>query len=298
MPDPRWWNLEDARFNWSDVDIDRRDLGQMLVVDFMLVQGTDWFMVPLGHEVGGLVTVDQLLVRDVFGELHARRPGRRDAGRPPSRWSMFSTARGAGHGVAEYFMLPPSASARHGRRPGAGGGPLRPRRAGQPGLGDRGGRPRTPPVGPAPGVNAPSTTASGAPARDPTDAPLWYRLQTTVPVNWIPFVPVQVDAARRAVALQRGRHAAVHRRCVECRRSRPAGCCAPPDSPTPGGIWCTKRRFLVRARECCAAPAAPGGSTARPTCGPRAGARPGYGRSLERPALRRRRPLADVDLER
>ena len=37
----------------------------------------------------------------------------------------------------------------------------------------------------------------------PTDAPLRYRLQTTAPVNWIPFVPVQLDATRRAVALER-----------------------------------------------------------------------------------------------
>ena len=93
MPDPRWWNLEDARFNWSDVDIDRRDLGRMLIVDFMLVQGTDWYLIPLGHEVGGLVAVEQLLVRDVFGGCTL--VGRADAtpADGQSRWSMFSTAR-------------------------------------------------------------------------------------------------------------------------------------------------------------------------------------------------------------
>jgi hypothetical protein len=37
MPDPRWWNFEDARFNWADVDTDRRDLAKVVVVDFMLV---------------------------------------------------------------------------------------------------------------------------------------------------------------------------------------------------------------------------------------------------------------------
>ncbi|MCI0686470.1 MAG: hypothetical protein L0Y54_04420, partial [Sporichthyaceae bacterium] len=42
-----------------------------------------------------------------------------------------------------------------------------------------------------------------SPPAPPATAPLRYRLQTTVPVNWIPFVPVQVDAARRAVALER-----------------------------------------------------------------------------------------------
>ena len=40
-----------------------------MVLDFMLVQGNDWFLVPFGQAVGSLVAVDQLLVRDVFGEL-------------------------------------------------------------------------------------------------------------------------------------------------------------------------------------------------------------------------------------
>jgi hypothetical protein len=36
-----------------------------------------------------------------------------------------------------------------------------------------------------------------------TAAPLRYQLQTTLPINWIPFVPVQLDLQRRAVALER-----------------------------------------------------------------------------------------------
>src|SRR5262245_46868914 len=86
MPDPRWWNFEDARFNWSNVDTDRRDLAKVLVIDFMLVQGTDWFVVPFGHEVGSIVRLDQVLVRDVFGEVTLVR-----SANGPS-WSMFSTS--------------------------------------------------------------------------------------------------------------------------------------------------------------------------------------------------------------
>jgi hypothetical protein len=55
----------------------------------------------------------------------------------------------------------------------------------------------------------------------PTTAPLRYRLQTGVPINWIPLVPVQIDAARRAVALER---AAMRRRIDGALRTvRPAG---------------------------------------------------------------------------
>ena len=46
-------------------------------------------------------------------------------------------------------------------------------------------------------------TPSGAPHAADTEAPLRYQLQTEVPVNWIPFIPVQIDATHRAIALQR-----------------------------------------------------------------------------------------------
>lgn len=54
-----------------------------------------------------------------------------------------------------------------------------------------------------PGRERATDTPAGEPDPAVTDAPLRYRLQTTVPVHWIPFEPVQVDAARRAIALRR-----------------------------------------------------------------------------------------------
>jgi hypothetical protein len=202
MPDPRWWNFEDARFNWSDVDTDRRDLARLIVIDFMLVQGTDWYVVPLGHAVGDLVTVEQLLVRDVFGDLTL--VGRADSQAQPAgrRWRMFTTDMSTSDGVADYLILPPS-----GLRATVDGPVLEEVRfvrdeqanlvwAVETTTEDGTGRPR-------PGRERATDTPSGAPEPPVTQAPLRYRLQTTVPVNWIPFVPVQVDATRRAIALRR-----------------------------------------------------------------------------------------------
>ena len=201
MPNARWWQLEDARFNWMNVDVDRRDVAKALVLDFMLVQGDDWFLVPFGQPVGSMVEVVQLVVRDVFDELTLVR--RADAGPTTQHapWTMFSTARGDG-GLAEYFVLPPSVLR------ATSDGPvleetrfLRDEQANmvwaieakiENGIGRSwSGRERA--------LDVPDETPSPL----PTDAPLRYRLQTTVPVNWIPFVPVQVDATRRAVALER-----------------------------------------------------------------------------------------------
>ena len=106
MPQGRWWQFEDARFNWASVDADRREIAKAMILDFMLVQGKDWFIAPLGLEVGVLATINELVVRDVFGEhtLVSRAEAGGEGG--ANRWTMFSTI--AGGGAAEYFILPPS----------------------------------------------------------------------------------------------------------------------------------------------------------------------------------------------
>lgn len=204
MPNSRWWQFEDARFNWTNVDTDRREIAKAMVLDFMLVQGNDWFLVPFGQQVGSLVTVNQLLVRDVFGEYTLiRRADAPDMARR-ARWSMFSTLveNARGDRVADYFILPPSALRT------TVDGPdveevrfLRDEQANlawaveactENGLG-RSWR------GHERALDHPEENS----APPDTTAPLRYRLQTNVPVHWIPFPPVQFDAGRRAVALER-----------------------------------------------------------------------------------------------
>jgi hypothetical protein len=201
MPNSRWWQFEDGRFNWTNVDTDRREIAKAMILDFMLVQGTDWFMIPFGQRVGSLAAVDQLLVRDVFGELTLVR--RADAG-PRAGWTMFSTATGdrPQAPVTNYFILAPSALRT------TLDGPdleevrfLRDEQANlvwaveartQNGIGTG-----------WPGHERALTYPEEEIAAAATAAPLLYRLQTNVPVHWIPFPPVQIDSAHRAVALER-----------------------------------------------------------------------------------------------
>jgi hypothetical protein len=208
MPHARWWHFEDARFNWAAVDTDRRELGKVLVVDFMLVQGNDWFMVPFRQDVGTLVKVDQLLVRDVFGDWTLVRRADADPAARRGRWTMFSTTTDGdsatipASGLADWFLLPPGAL-----RVTVDGPDVEEVRfvrdeqanmvwAVEVMTESASGRPW-------PGRERAQDVPDEAPPPPVTSAPLRYRLQTTVPVNWIPFVPVQVDAARRAVALER-----------------------------------------------------------------------------------------------
>lgn len=203
MPDSRWWCFEDARYNWAGLDTDRRDLARTLVMDFLLLQGDDWFVVPFGQAPGTLVIVAQLTVRDVFGDdtLVPRADAQHPSGEG-ARWTMFSTsAPGRPGGLAEYFLVPPGAL-----RTTLDGPDLeevrfvRDEQANlawavettvEDGTGDpRPGRER------ALDLDDPSSARAAA-------GLLRYRLQTQVPVNWIPFLPVRIDADRQTVALER-----------------------------------------------------------------------------------------------
>ncbi len=204
MANHRFWDFEWGRVNFSGVEADTRDLARLLVMDFMLVHSNDWFILPL-EQPAGTCRIDSLVVHDVFGGL--TQVDRADAKPGPvgKRWTMFSTtAEDRESGLADYFVLPPSAAAvtRHGqpletvhllRDPVANlawavehatEGPL--------GVAWRG-HEREVLTEPAA-----QTSASG------DGSPLNYQIQTSVPRHWIPLLPVSLDALEGTIALVLG----------------------------------------------------------------------------------------------
>ncbi len=201
MANNRWWHFEDNRRDFAELRTSRLELGKIVVLDFMLVHGHDWYVVPFAQKVGTLARIDTLLVHDVFGEITL--VNRADAD-PKTPWSMFSVSVKGG-GRADYFMLAPSATG-----VSLQGEPVEQVRF----LRDEAanmawGIEHTTESGtgrPWPGHERAEQLGSEPVSYHPgsDDAPpLKYLLQTRVPEHWIPFVPVQVDAAKRVVALQR-----------------------------------------------------------------------------------------------
>jgi hypothetical protein len=68
MPSPRLWELEDARVNFGRIEASPQDLARLLLVEFALVYGNDWFVVPVEVEVGTLCQIGSLIVTNTFGE--------------------------------------------------------------------------------------------------------------------------------------------------------------------------------------------------------------------------------------
>jgi hypothetical protein len=55
MPSPRFWEFEDAKVNFAQVDADSHDLVRLLLIKFVLEYSNDWFVVPLEVAVGVVV---------------------------------------------------------------------------------------------------------------------------------------------------------------------------------------------------------------------------------------------------
>lgn len=196
MPAPRYWDFESGDIPWPDVDTTRTELARLLVIDFAMLYGVDMFVVPLELSVGNAVTIDSLVVYDVFGGRVVVDPvetGR--TGTKPDRFTMFTAAIvnvPADGAVTNFMVLPPGAgqALQHGPAleevrfardevanmvwgiEAVTESPIGERRRGS----ERDAAVDADPTLPPP-QDPPATTA-----------PLRYQVESKVPVHWIPFL--------------------------------------------------------------------------------------------------------------
>jgi hypothetical protein len=211
MPSQRWWGFESGKAPFGEIQPDKRDVAKLVLMDFMLVHGNDWFAIPLDQPVGSLCRIDSLVVHDVFGVETLIERADASPAAAGELWTLFSTAlSGKTEEVADFFLLPPSAgSAAQVATASEEVRFLRDEMANlvwgveettENGVGEPWpGRERDAARRAARGERPPVTTSGG------TDGPppLRYLIQTPVPESWIPFLPVLTDAATGSVRLER-----------------------------------------------------------------------------------------------
>lgn len=189
MPAPRYWDFESGELPWPDVDTTRTELLRLLVIDFAMLYGLDWFVVPLDLAVANAVKIDSLIVYDVFGGRTVVDPV--ETGRSlsvPDRFTMYSTAAPNG-GVAGFMVLPPGAGTALQQGP-----VLEEVRFARDEMADmvwgieavtesrigerRRGNERDSAV-----------DAAAPPASTPSSSdPLTYKVESKIPIHWIPFL--------------------------------------------------------------------------------------------------------------
>ncbi|HEX6316900.1 MAG TPA: hypothetical protein VFZ73_18640 [Gemmatimonadaceae bacterium] len=202
MPASRYWEFEDRRVNLAQLDASRTDLTRLLLIEFGLAYGDDWFVIPVDLPVGTVARIRRCVVRDTFGEETNVEASRNADG---SRWSLFQLATDADAPayLRDLMFLPPTLPSVLMSEPVEAVALGRDEmanlvwgteRAVQGVAGDRVDR-----------FREASTDAMYQALPDPPpDASLIYRLASPVPRYQIPFVPVRTeDTVRGTIRLER-----------------------------------------------------------------------------------------------
>jgi hypothetical protein len=105
--DPRWWTFEDSGTDFGQLDVQHVDLAKLLVMEFALVYGNDWFSVPVPASFGNLARVTTLVVADTFGQRTLSRPSEQTTVHPgEAPWSMFKLSGGGAR--SDFIVLAPT----------------------------------------------------------------------------------------------------------------------------------------------------------------------------------------------
>jgi hypothetical protein len=203
MPTARFWEFEDAQVDFGSVDAGPTDLARMLLVEFALTYGNDWFVIPLELEVGALYRTRSLIIDDTFGVRTLVKPSSELAA-PHSLWRMFqqSNLRGSGETgpAANLFFLPPALLSGLESRPIEEVLFLRDEMANMAWGVERIIESAT--EQPLNRFEQERQIVSPAPVTPSTNNKLSYRLATEVPDYWVPLLPVRTSDGLR---LQRGK---------------------------------------------------------------------------------------------
>jgi len=213
MPNTRWWTFEDSRTNFGDIKPDTTDLAKLLLIEFGLTCANDWFLVPYTVPSGSVVRIKGMAVTDVFGDrtwVEAAGRGRDDDWQ---RWAMFLNSIKGENGLqvadTSLLLLPTAPAVQEGRvleevmlvrdevaNMVWGVESTIPLPTGEPKPGAEAAREtrvfferRAVPVPPPPLIE--------------NEARIRYDAMSSVPENWIPFIPVHVPGSNRETQLQR-----------------------------------------------------------------------------------------------
>ena len=215
MPSARYWEFEDARVDFGAIVTGGQQLAHLLLIEFALVSGDDWYVVPVDMPVGSVATVRWLVVTDTFGERTLVRSARElDRMSGALGWDMFHLApdlrpiAGTPRTVPDAFLLAPALGASlHGStieevlllRDELANMAWAVERIIEGPLGQPFDRTE------ASHRSVPSPQAGSDVAAAPErPLPYRYRLATDVPGHWLPLLPSRMRADAPPIALLRG----------------------------------------------------------------------------------------------
>ncbi|GAB4488521.1 MAG: hypothetical protein OHK0019_05010 [Saprospiraceae bacterium] len=212
MPDTRWWAFEDGKTNFGDIKPGTTDLAKLLLVEFGLVYANDWFILPYTVPAGSVLNIKGLAVTNTFGERYWIEAAGHGSDESWQRWNMFSlNIKGKQDEPADLTLLVlPTVPKIQESQPLEEIALIRDEMANmvwgiETAVPMPHGRTRAGNVAAAEYLDF---LQSFIPPPDPNNetefkAAFRYDIMTTVPENWIPFVPERVEGSNRQIQLRR-----------------------------------------------------------------------------------------------
>lgn len=204
MPNPRFWQMEENQTDFGAIGTSATGLLHLVFAEFGLIYSNDWFMLPFPMPFNTLCGVEGIVVTDVFGVETLIRPAGQSQGTTWHRWSMFQNVdRANGAQTASSFYLASSITHLLESDPIEQVNFLRDEAAKMVWAVEE-----IVPSAAAGGVRG-NELAIGAPPPPAVvpagSAAIRYVAGTTVPINWIPFLPVHLSGSTSEIQLQRAR---------------------------------------------------------------------------------------------
>jgi hypothetical protein len=229
MPEKRWWNFEDGHVDFGSINPKKNNIATILLMEFALVYSPDWYIIPHQMRVGTINKIENLAVVDCFGDETLIEPAGHtksefamtESDKSWDSWGMFTLSekykdRDRQH-YTPYFLLPPTIDYVLTGAPLEEVKMLRDETANLVWAIER--KYRTFYGEPVSGYDhsffLQRKTQEVLPAdrtEEESEKPLKYTFMTSVPRNWIPFVPVHatkettsssLDSLQKHIKLQR-----------------------------------------------------------------------------------------------
>lgn len=215
MPNTRWWTFEEGKTNFGDIRPDTTDINKLLLIEFGLIYANDWYLLPVTLPAGAIANIRGMAVKNVFGEnlwITATGKGRDD---DPNRWTMYSMdIAGPERKPADLsLMIVPSVPKIQEGKPVEEVQLVRDEVANMVwGIEKRIPLPSGESI---PGREAARDTlrhlrriisemTPGEEVVEEAAASLRYKIMSSVPENWIPFIATHEEGSNRETRLQRG----------------------------------------------------------------------------------------------
>ncbi len=213
MPNTRWWTFENNKTYIGDIKPNTHEIGKLLFSEFTLLYANDWFLIPQDVKGGTISSVKGLVVTNVFGERTWVNPTGKGADDDWMRWTMFTIDK-KGKDLQDadnsLLVLPTVAKIQEGK-------PI-----------EQFVMIRDEIANMVWAIETDISTPSGRKDKateaareltafykrlvqtspidssdDEATASIRYKIMSSVPENWIPFIPVHIDNNKREIQLRR-----------------------------------------------------------------------------------------------